>query len=64
MSSEKQEPQGQALEEGLKPPEAGTEPTYYIWGPSLSTIRVADTVLEAGSSTRLGQPQGAEAAGS
>lgn len=64
MSSEKQEPQGQAQEEGPEPSEVGTELTYYIGGSSCSTVLVDDRVLGAGSSTRLDQPQEAEAAGS
>lgn len=35
---------------------------YYIGRPSCSTVLVADRVLGAGSSTRLGQPQEVEAA--
>lgn len=64
MSSEKLEPQGQAQEEGPEPAEAGSEPTYYTGVPSCSIVLVDDRVLGAGSSTRLDQPQGAEAAGS
>lgn len=62
MSPERQESQCQAQEEGPEPSEAGTEPTYYIGRPSCSTVLVADRVLGAGSSTRLGQPQEVEAA--
>lgn len=64
LSSEKPELQGQAQEEGPEPSEAGTEPTYSTGDPSCSTVPVDGRVLGAGSSTRLGQPQGAEAAGS